>query len=47
MPHSVRVFVSATLTLLLAAGLAAVERQTSSPRWITAWATSQQGLGQE
>ena len=47
MPHSVRVFVSATLTLLLAAGLAAIERQTSSPRWITAWATSQQGLGQD
>ncbi len=46
MPHSVRLFVSATLALLLATSLAAVERQTSS-RWVTAWATSQQGLDQD
>ena len=47
MPRSVRWFVSATFALVLAAGLLAVERQTSTPRWITAWATSQQGLDQE
>ncbi len=46
MPHSVGLFVSATLALLLATSLAAVERQTSS-RWVTAWATSQQGLDQD
>jgi lysophospholipase L1-like esterase len=46
MTHSIRSLVFATLAILMAASLTAVERQTSSPRWITAWATSQQGLGQ-
>ncbi len=45
MRHAIRLFASTALALLLAVSLAAVERQTPSPRWITAWATSQQGLG--
>ena len=47
MPYSIRSFVSATLALLLAASVVAVEQQPASPRWITAWATSQQGLAEE
>ena len=43
----IRLAVAATLALLLATGLAAIERQTPTPRWITAWATSQQRLGQD
>ena len=42
-----RLSVAAGLALLFATGLAALERQTPAPRWITAWATSQQGLGQD
>ena len=34
------------LSFLLAVGLAAVERQTNVHHWVTAWATSQQGLDQ-
>ncbi len=41
-----RLFV-VTVLAVLATGLAAVERQTPAPRWVTAWATSQQGLGQD
>ena len=47
MPQSVRLLVSATLAFLLIASLTAVERQRSSPRWMTAWATSQQGLDED
>ena len=47
MPHSIRLFVFATQALLLAASLGAAEQQIASPRWITAWATSQQGLSQD
>ena len=43
----IRLSVAATLALLLATSLAAIERQTPTPRWITAWATSQHGLGQD
>jgi lysophospholipase L1-like esterase len=39
--------VFAALAVSLATSLAALERQTSSPRWITAWATSQQSLGED
>ena len=42
-----RTFVAALLALVLVVGLPALARQPSVPRWITAWATSQQGLGQE
>ena len=42
-----RLCVVTVLAILLATGLAAVERQTPAPRWVTAWATSQQGLGQD
>ena len=37
--------VVAALAVVLATGFAAIERQTPTPRWITAWATSQHGLG--
>jgi lysophospholipase L1-like esterase len=47
MPHPFKYFATITLALLLATSLAAVARQTSSPRWVTAWATSQQGLVQD
>ena len=47
MPQVVKLGIAATLALSLATSLAAVGRQTSSPRWITAWATSQQGLGED
>ena len=42
-----RLFVAAALALVVATGLAVVARQPSSPRWVTAWATSQHGLGQD
>ena len=45
MPSS-RLFVSTVLGVLLAAGAAGLAQQPTA-RWITAWATSQQGLGQE
>ena len=41
-----RLFVSTVLGVLLAAGAAGLAQQPTA-RWITAWATSQQGLGQE
>ena len=44
MPHQSRFLAALSLSLLGVTGLAAVERQTSSPQWVTAWATSQQGL---
>ena len=44
--HSRRRFVVTVLAVLLAAGAAGLAQQ-SAPRWITAWATSQQGLGQD
>ncbi len=47
MPHWVRFFAAAMLALPLTASLAALERQTPSPRWVTAWATSQQALDQD
>ncbi len=43
--HSRRLFVVTVLAVLLAAGAAGLAQQPT-PRWITAWATSQQGLGQ-
>ena len=46
MLHPIRLFVVIALAGLLATGLAALERQTPALRWITAWATSQQGLDQ-
>ena len=42
-----RLFVVSVVAVLLATGLAALERQTPTPGWVTAWATSQQGLGQD
>ena len=45
--HSCRLFFVTVLAVLLATGLAALERQAQTPRWVTAWATSQQGLGQD
>ena len=42
-----RLFICTVLAVLLATGLAAVGRQAPTPRWVTAWATSQQGLGQD
>ena len=42
-----RLSIAALLAATLATGLAALERQTPAPRWVTAWATSQQGLGQD
>jgi len=44
--HSRRRFVVTVLAVLLAAGAAGLAQQPA-PRWITAWATSQQGLGQD
>jgi len=40
----IRLSVAATLACLLATGLTGLARQAPAPRWITAWATSQQGL---
>ena len=42
-----RRFVVTMLAVVFTAGVAALERQTPPPRWVTAWATSQQGLGQD
>jgi hypothetical protein len=47
MPHPLRFFTTLTAALLLATNLAAVERQAAAPRWVTAWATSQQSLDQD
>ncbi|MDE0829460.1 MAG: hypothetical protein OSB03_09685, partial [Vicinamibacterales bacterium] len=47
MPHPLGFFASLTLALVLATSLGAVERQAVAPRWVTAWATSQQGLDQD
>ena len=47
MPHPLRFFTTLTAALLLATSLAAVERQAAAPRWVTAWATSQQSLDQD
>ena len=47
MPHLLRRSVTVVVAVLLATGLSALERQAPSPRWVTAWATSQQGLGQD
>ena len=47
MPHPIRWSVTLALAVLLVSGLAPLERQTTAPRWVTAWATSQQGLGQD
>ena len=44
--HSRRLFVVTVLAVLLAAGAAGLAQQPA-PRWTTAWATSQQGLGQD
>ena len=41
-----RLFVVTVLAVLLAVGAAGFARQPT-PRWITAWATSQHGLGQD
>ena len=40
----IRLSVAATLACLLAAGLGGLAQQAPAPRWITAWATSQQSL---
>ena len=47
MPHPIRWFVTASLAVLLATSLIALERQAPVPSWVTAWATSQQGLAQD
>jgi lysophospholipase L1-like esterase len=39
--------VTVVVAVLLATGLSALERQAPAPRWVTAWATSQQGLGDD
>ena len=44
--YSRRLFVVTVLAVLLAAGAAGLAQQPA-PRWITAWATSHQGLGQD
>ena len=41
-----RLSIAALLAATVATGLAARERQAPAPRWVTAWATSQQALGQ-
>lgn len=43
--RSRRLFVVTVLAVLLAVGAAGLAQQPT-PRWVTAWATSQQGLGQ-
>ena len=43
----IRRAVAVFLALLVATGVVALERQTPTPRWVTAWATSQQGHGQD
>ena len=45
MRHAIRFVASTALALLLAVSLTALERQAPLPRWVTAWATAQQGLG--
>ena len=47
MSHPIRWFVTAALAVLLATSLIALERQAPAPSWVTAWATSQQGLAQD
>ena len=47
MRHRCRWSVTVVVAVLLATGLSALERQARDPRWVTAWATSQQGLGQD
>ena len=47
MPHPFWRSVTVVVAVLLATGLSALERQAPAPRWVTAWATSQQGLGQD
>lgn len=42
----VRPHVGAVVALLLGSGLLALEQQPAATRWVTAWGTSQQGLGQ-
>jgi len=45
MRNSPKRFVFAVLAVGLALGLSAVAEQTTAARWVTAWGTSQQGLG--
>jgi hypothetical protein len=40
-----RLAISTSLAVLLGSGIVALQRPTAQARWITAWGTSQQGLG--